>query len=342
MHIPDGYLSPQTYVPLYAAMVPLWGVAARKVGNSLHSRQTPLLAMGAAFSFVLMMFNFPVPGGTSGHAVGSALVAILLGPWAACVAVSLAIVIQAFLFGDGGITALAANCFTMAVVMPFTGHYTFRLLAGNAPVTARRRLVAGFAAGYLALNAAALYTALLFGIQPLVAAGADGRPLYAPYPLAVAFPAMALGHLLLFGVIEGLATALVLRYLQQADPQLLVLAGGTAGARVGTLRKLRCGIAVLAISSPLGLVLPALCNSGPAWGEWRPGQLAALLGYVPAGMERLAGLWRAPFAGYAFAGDTPGMATKGVSYLISAVIGVMAIVLCLRLCGKLPAPKEEK
>jgi hypothetical protein len=153
---------------------------------------------------------------------------------------------------------------------------------------------------------------------------------------------MALGHLLLFGVIEGFATALVLRYLQQADPQLLAIAGGSPGARAGTLRKLGSGIAVLAIISPLGLALPALCNSGPAWGEWRPGELAALLGFVPAGMERLAGLWRAPFAGYALTGGNPGMAAAGASYLLSAVIGIMAIALCLRLCGKLSAPKEEK
>jgi cobalt/nickel transport system permease protein len=341
MHIPDGYLSPQTCIPLYAAMVPIWGMAARRAQNSLRSRHLPLLAMGAAFSFVIMLFNIPAPGGTSGHAVGSALVAILLGPWAACVAISLALVIQAFLFGDGGITALAANCFTMAVVMPFVGHYTFRLIAGATPVTAGRRRVAGFVAGYLALNAAALYTALLLGVQPILASAADGHPLYAPYPLAVAVPAMALGHLLLFGVIEGVATALVIGYLQKADPQLLTVAGGDGEARPGTMRKLRWGIGMLVIVSPLGLVAQVIGKGGTAWGEWSSEEVARLIGYVPDGMERLAGLWRAPFAGYAPVAS-PGPAMTFLSYLLSALIGVAAIALGIRLLGRLAAPKGQK
>lgn len=343
MHIPDGYLSPQTYIPLYAAMVPIWGVAARKVRQRLRTRHVPFLALSAAFSFVVMMFNIPVPGGTSGHAVGSALAAILLGPWGACVAVSLALAIQALIFGDGGITALAANCFTMAVVMPFVGHFTFRLIAGNAPLRSRRRPVAGFVAGYLALNAAALYTAILFGIQPLLATGGDGRPLYAPYPLAVAVPAMALGHLLLFGLIEGIATALVIAYLQKNDPQLLAIAGGEGEVRQGTLRRLRFGMGVLALLSPLGVVLPAVFGSGPAWGEWRAGELAKLVGYVPAGMERLVGVWKAPVADYAFAaGEGTGMAAAGISYLASAVIGIAVLAFLVRLCGKALTAKEEK
>src|SRR5512146_3361879 len=115
MHIPDGYLSPQTYVPLSAVMVPYLALAARKVQSTIRARNVPLLAMGAAFSFVIMMFNIPIPGGTTGHAVGAVIVAILLGPWAASVAVSIALIIQALMFGDGGITAMGANCFNMAV-----------------------------------------------------------------------------------------------------------------------------------------------------------------------------------------------------------------------------------
>ena len=102
MHIPDGYLSPSTCLTLGAAMVPVWAVAAKKVKVRVQSRQVPLMAMGAAFSFVIMMYNIPLPGGTSGHAVGGALLAVVLGPWAACICVSVALVIQALLFGDGG------------------------------------------------------------------------------------------------------------------------------------------------------------------------------------------------------------------------------------------------
>lgn len=342
MHIPDGYLSPQTFIPLYAVMVPIWMAAARKVRRTLRTRHVPLLALGAAFSFVVMMFNIPVPGGTTGHAVGSALVAILLGPWAACVAVSLALVTQALLFGDGGITAFAANSFTMAVVMPFVGYYSYRLIAGNTSLTSRRRVAAGFIAGYLALNGAALYTAVLFGIQPLIASASDGRPLYAPYPLSVAVPAMALGHLLLFGIVEGVATALVIRYLQGADPTLLSLQReGEAAA--GTAKRLCFGVGVLALLSPLGVILPWAFGAKAAWGEWDAGELAGLLGFVPDGVGRLAELWRAPFTGYAIAGlDKGGVILSSLAYLLSAGLGIATLLLCVRVCGRLLAPREWK
>ena len=83
MHIPDGYLSPQTAIPFIGLMVPIWGVAVNKVKKTLKKREVPVLAIGAAFSFTIMMFNLPVPGGSSAHAVGAVLLAVLLGPWAA-------------------------------------------------------------------------------------------------------------------------------------------------------------------------------------------------------------------------------------------------------------------
>jgi cobalt/nickel transport system permease protein len=220
MHIPDGYLSPQTYIPLYGVTIPILAVAARKVKQTLRSRHVPLLALGAAFSFVVMMFNVPVPGGTSGHAVGSVIVAILLGPWAACVAVSIAIIIQAFLFGDGGLTAIGANCFNMAVIMPFVAFGVFKVLAGRAP--GRRRLfVAAFLAGYFGLSSAAGVAGIEFGLQPLIASSATGKPLYAPYPLSIAVPAMLVTHLFVFGIIEGLITAFLLAYVQKHEPHLV-------------------------------------------------------------------------------------------------------------------------
>jgi cobalt/nickel transport system permease protein len=179
------------------------------------------LALGAAFSFVIMMFNIPIPGGSTGHAVGGVLIAILLGPWAALIAISIALVIQALLFGDGGVTAIAANCFNMAFVMPMAGYWTYRLISGKAAATARRRWIAAGVGAYLGLNLAAVTTAILFGLQPLLARGPDGRPLYFPYPLEVAVPVMALQHLLLFGIIEAVITALLVVYFQRTDPALL-------------------------------------------------------------------------------------------------------------------------
>jgi len=225
MHIPDGYLGPATYGTLYAVMAPLWGLASRKVRRSLRQRHVPYLALGAAFSFVIMMFNIPIPGGSTGHAVGGAVVAILLGPWAAVIALSIALVIQALLFGDGGITAIAANCFNMAFVLPMTGYLVYRAVSRGSSVTSRRRWLAGALAGYVGLNAAAVTTAVMLGIQPLIALGPDGRPLYFPYPLEVALPVMALQHLLLFGTIEAILTALLIGYFQRTDPAMLEIAG---------------------------------------------------------------------------------------------------------------------
>ncbi len=221
MHIPDGYLGPATYVTSYAVVAPLWAVASRRLSQSLKSRQVPLLAMGAAFSFVIMMFNVPIPGGTTGHAVGAVLVAVLLGPWAACVAVTTALVVQALVFGDGGLTALGANCLTMAVIMPFAGFGVYRLIAGRSPVGSRRRWLGAAVGGYVGLNVAALATAVLFGLQPLLAHDAAGHALYAPYPLQVALPVMAVEHLVVFGWVEAIVTGLVVAYLQRHAPELI-------------------------------------------------------------------------------------------------------------------------
>lgn len=216
MHIPDGYLGPQTYGAMYAVMAPLWWRAAAKVRAALPKKNLPMVAMAGAFSFVIMMFNIPIPGGTTGHAVGGALAAIVLGPWAALVAISSAIVIQALVFGDGGITAIAANCFTMAFVMPFSAFYIYRSIAGRAAGFGLRQRLGAFLSGYISLTLAAIVTGVLFGLQPLIAISA-GQPLYAPYPISVAAPAMAVSHLLFFGPIEGLVTALAVAYFVRAD-----------------------------------------------------------------------------------------------------------------------------
>jgi cobalt/nickel transport system permease protein len=206
-------------------MLPIWTFASRIVKKTLRARQVPMLAIGAAFSFAIMMFNFPVPGGSTGHATGAVLVAILLGPWAACIAVTVALVIQALLFGDGGITALGANCFNMAFVMPFAGYYIYKMISYNAPVNSKRRVIASGVAGYLGLNLAALFTGIEFGLQPLLHHTAGGQALYSPYGLNVAVPAMVVEHLLLFGWIEALVTALVIKYLQKHSPELLEESG---------------------------------------------------------------------------------------------------------------------
>lgn len=215
MHIPDGYLGPQTYLAMYGAMAPIWVVAARKVRQTLRRREVPRLALAAAFSFVVMLFSLPVPGGTTAHPVGGALIAILLGPWAAVVSISVALAIQAFVFGDGGVTALGANCFAAAFVGPFAGYWTWRFFKGPR-VSSRRASLAAAGAGFISVNATAQVAAVLVGIQPLIALGADGRPLYFPYPLSVTMPAMAFSHVFI-GLAEAFITVGALAYFARVN-----------------------------------------------------------------------------------------------------------------------------
>src|SRR5450755_4209863 len=109
MHIPDAYLSPVTQTASFAVMAPFWVIASRKTVRELSSKQAPLLSIGAAFCFAIQMFNIPAIGGTTAHALGAALLAILVGPWAAVLGLTLTLVIQALLFGDGGVLSLGAN-----------------------------------------------------------------------------------------------------------------------------------------------------------------------------------------------------------------------------------------
>ena len=204
---------------LFAIMVPVWGHAAKKTRETLSVRRIPQLAMGAAFSFLLMMFNIPIPGGTTGHAVGAALLAILLGPWPAVLALSVTLVVQALLFGDGGVTAIGANCFNMAFVMPLSAWGIFQLLKGNSLPGSRRSYFSAGAAGYFSLGLAALCAGIEFGIQPLIASQ-GGHPSFCPFPLAVALPAMLGEHLLLFGWVEAIATAAALRFLAQTREEI--------------------------------------------------------------------------------------------------------------------------
>ncbi len=230
MHIPEGYLGPQTYGAAYAVMLPIWIIAGRKLQRALSARMVPLLAIGAAFCFVIMMFNVPILAGSTGHATGAPLIAVLLGPWAAVIALSVVLAVQAFVFGDGGITALGANCFNMAFIMPFLSYAVYRLVSIGAAAFSARRVAAAALAGYVGLNVAAVTTAImLFGIQPAIASGPDGRPLYCPFGLGIAVPVMAAEHLLVFGFVEAAVTAIAVAYLARTEPELLAPARAAAG-----------------------------------------------------------------------------------------------------------------
>jgi cobalt/nickel transport system permease protein len=235
MHIPDGYLAPAFSVGMGVLTAPSWVIATRRVRNVMNQRTVPLLAIFAALCFTIMMFNVPVPGGTTAHGVGGTLVAIVLGPAAATIVVSTALIIQALFFGDGGVLAIFANCFNMGVVLPVLGYYTYRLIAGNAPLLSTRRAWAAGIGAYVGITVAALLVGIELGLQPALF-NADGRPLYSPYGLEVAIPAMLVAHLFGASLVEGIITGLGFAYLQQHHPEYLgalrrVVAGDANVAR---------------------------------------------------------------------------------------------------------------
>lgn len=338
MHIPDGYLSPVTSLVMILLALPFWAIGLRRIRQIMDARSIPLIALLAAFSFVIMMFNIPLPGGTSGHAVGATLATVILGPEVATIAVSIALIIQALFFGDGGILAIGANCFNMAVVIPYVSYAIYHAFARNTPITSRRRLVGAALGGWLGMTAAAFLAGFEFGIQPLLFHAADGTPLYAPYPLSIAIPAMVLPHMAVASVVEGGLTALVVAYLQRANPSVLLAAkkpGEVAETtRLGGLRWAWVALIVLILASPLGLLAP-----GTAWGEWSTEQLAQMgLKAIPEGMQSLSGLWGAPLAGY----HLPVLGNASLGYLLSALVGILVIVLVVWLFATLATARSHR
>jgi cobalt/nickel transport system permease protein len=220
VHIPDGYLAPAVSLALAIPTVPTWALASRKVKKVLNNRTVPLLAIFSAFSFTIMMFNVPVPGGTTAHGVGGTLIAVVLGPWAAVIAVSTALILQALFFGDGGVLAIFANCLNMGIILPFVGYATYRVLAAGSPILSTRRAIAAGIGAYIGITVAALAVGIELGIEPGLFSQ-NGHALYSPYGLNEAVPAMLAAHAFGASIVEALITGLGVAYLQRSHPEYL-------------------------------------------------------------------------------------------------------------------------
>lgn len=327
MHIPDNYLSPATCAVMGAAMVPVWTKSVKKVKDEIPKVKIPLLGVGAAFSFLLMMFNVPLPGGTTGHAVGGTLLAILLGPYAACISVTVALLIQALLFGDGGILAFGANCFNMAFILPFVGYFMYKLIKDR--VASEKGEYVGMAVGsYVGINIAALCAAVEFGLQPLLFKNSAGQPLYCPYPLSVSIPAMTIPHLLVAGIVEAAFTVAIVAFIKKVSPGTIY-----EGAKQKTKAIYGLIIALICLT-PLGLLA-----TGTAWGEWGADEIKEVvsggnaLGYIPKGMTE----------GFSFEAVMPDYAVKGMpevaGYILSAFAGVAILIILFKVISSLKKDK---
>jgi cobalt/nickel transport system permease protein len=205
MHIPDGFLSPQTYLPAYAIAAGAWTWAAKGLRDKLDETTVPRLAMLTALAYGLGLVMVPIPGGTSGHALGVAMLALIFGARSAFAAYSLVLLLQSLLFGAGGITALAVNALALGLV-------------GATTAVAARKLLRRFGdtlsvgvAAWLSVVAPGILVALVLGIQPLIAHKDDGSPLFFPFGLGITLPAILIPHMAI-GIGEAVLTVLVWRY----------------------------------------------------------------------------------------------------------------------------------
>lgn len=206
MHIPDGFLDAKTLAATGALSAGGIAVAVRQVNRALPRNRIPLMGLSAAFVFAAQMLNFPVAGGTSGHLLGGVLAAVLLGPGAAVVVMACVLIVQALLFSDGGVLALGANIFNMALVGAVCGNAIYATVRKLFPGL-RGRITAVFFASWCSTVLAAITCA-----GELVYSGT-----LAPH---VAFPAMISVHTLI-GIGEGLITSLIVLAIARARPELL-------------------------------------------------------------------------------------------------------------------------
>jgi cobalt/nickel transport system permease protein len=208
VHVPDGFLSPQTYVPAFVVAAGAWAYAARQLQRRLDDTLLPRLAVLSALGFVLMSVMLPLPGGTSVHASGIGILAVAFGPWITFAVVSLVLLLQALVFGAGGITVLPVNALAMGLAGSASaclGYGLFRRIDERAGL---------FAAGWLATVVPAALIAVVLGIQPAIAHTADGQPLFFPFGVSVTLPAVVVPHALL-GIAEGFLTILVVSFLRR-------------------------------------------------------------------------------------------------------------------------------
>lgn len=207
LHIPDGFLSTPISMVGWVVTLAVVALASRMANRSLNERAVPLMGVMAAFIFAAQMMNFPVAGGTSGHMLGGALAAILLGPWAAVIVMTAVVGLQAFLFQDGGIAVLGVNIFNMGILTAFLGFGVYRGVQSVAGTSRTVALVAAFVAAWITVEGAAILTAFQLALSDTS-------------PLDVALPAMVGVHALI-GIGEGLITAAALGFIMSTRADLL-------------------------------------------------------------------------------------------------------------------------
>ncbi len=300
MHIPDGFLSTPVWSTLDLLSLPAVGWMARRAQNGeeereLGDRKIPLMGVMGAFVFAAQMINFPIPLGTSAHLVGGALMTIVLGPAAASVVMTAILVIQAFVFQDGGIMALGANVINMAIVGILAGYVPYRLWRSHW------RSAAIFASGMLSV--------LVTGCVALSELALSGVPM--PGRLI----SISLGLFLVSATMEGAITLAAVRAIERLNPRL----AGARAAQPGGSRV----IGVVAVGAVL------LAAAGILWASAAPENLEHMAAQL--GIAAHAPLWmHAPLADYQW----QGLASVWMRKASAALAGLVLIYGICALTGK--------
>ncbi|MGA2220959.1 MAG: energy-coupling factor ABC transporter permease [Verrucomicrobiia bacterium] len=324
MHIPDGFLDAKTAAATAVLSAAGLGVALRQTRISLPAQRVPLMGLAAAFVFAAQMINFPVLGGTSGHLVGATLAAVLLGPSAAVIVLTAVLVVQCFLFADGGVTTLGANIFNMAIVGSITGYAVYRGV---------RRLFAGLRGTVLAAAFAAWCSTVVAAVS---CAGQLAWSGTLRWP--VAFPAMANVHMLI-GLGEGAITALVITAIARVRPELLESCRGwtrpgVAGERWPRSERGWGELVVYGTLIALGLALfvaPFAC-------PWPDGldKVAQAFGFAERAASRHGGM-PAPLPDYRI----PGIGSASVATALAGAIGTVVVFGLAFVLARVLVPKPN-
>ncbi|MDK9698857.1 MAG: energy-coupling factor ABC transporter permease [bacterium] len=296
MHIPDGFLDPKT--SLATAAIALAGVSYSlvRLRKTLSARQVPMIGLAAAFIFAAQMLNFPVMGGTSGHLIGAALAAVLFGVHGAVLVMTAVLLLQCFLFADGGVTALGANILNMGIVAVYVGYFMYSLVQKITGESLRNRLLATGLAAWCSTVAGAFFCS-----GQLAFSGSA--------PAGLVFPAMTTIHILI-GVGECVITTLVVYSLSKTRPELFAASKETTHS-AAEWSFVGYGIAV---SLGLAVFLAPLASASPDGLE----RVAGLLGFEQLAHETP--LVASPLPDYAI----PGLTSPIAATILAGVIGLLA------------------
>lgn len=303
MHIPDGVLSAPTAIGTGVLSLGALAVAVRQFQKQIRTREQliPVLGILAAFVFAAQMINFPIPGGTSGHLMGAALAAVFLGPWGAMLVLALVLVVQCFVYADGGVTALGANILNMAVVGGLVSFGVYRAVQLNSRKPGRVLLGAGIAA-WVSIATAAMACAAELALSGTV-------------PARAVLPAMTYVHMII-GIGEAAITLAVVASVLSVRPELI--AGVRTSREAGKPTRLsRREVAVaVAVCLVIAVILSWFASTAPDGLE----KVAETLGFLPG--EDTGVPLPSPMPDY-------GIPALGEGFLGTAVAGGTGVLLLL-------------